>query len=157
MSDSPVHEDAKGSNLALATAVEDVLTRRKWSLRAAELYTGVHYNTIDRLKKGQSVDIDQIIKFARAIAEKDKEVETALYFLKLSGKDDVASLVEAATRLAASVPMEDTQEVELSSGQRVRIIAIGDKPGIDFNPTPENVAELEGRLVSLQKPQNSPD
>lgn len=56
-------------NQLLAHAVTRVLARQNWSLQQAEIQTGIPASTINRMKHGQKVKAETVMRFGKASGE----------------------------------------------------------------------------------------
>lgn len=131
----------------LAQAMSRLLADRKWSLRQCSIATAIPYSTLDRIKKGQNVEAEIIAKLAYKISSPDSRFETVMQWLKLAGKDDMVSVLNAISATARMIPEGAKQRVHLPSGGEVLILP----SGREFKATPENLALLETLLLALEQ------
>lgn len=135
----------------LAEAVTRALQERGWSLQSAENYSGVGKSTWDRLKKGMSVETEALIQCAYAVAEKGKGPELAMRWLEYAGRDTVVELMRAVAKAAREQPGGAQQVIEVEPGNHVRLLAVGGRPGSEFEATPDNLALIADLLALVTR------
>lgn len=137
----------------MAEAVRAALAKRKWSVRGAAIYTGLHPTTIDRLKKGLNVETEALIRFAAAVAVKGEETETARHYLRLADKVEIVALLDAVERAAQGQPAAVDGRLT-PTGELVEVIVVG-RPAVQFVATAENLALIAHLMDAINRARGS--
>ena len=87
---------ALGQMEKLSILTQQIMKRRGWSYRQAQIATGVSFNAVERMAKGVMVETDTIVSFARAIAPEGRELSTVIEWLRAGGKREMAEMLETA-------------------------------------------------------------
>jgi hypothetical protein len=105
----------------LAEVVREVLDNHGWSLRAAQEYTDVHANTVDRMTRGLNVNVESVIDWAIAVARREQkdEADEVRRYLRIIGKEHLIPVLTPDKRNSSEITHEtDPDYLPVPEGYR---------------------------------------